>query len=213
MFCIVAGFLYPFVGTLSAFFLVRIIHGFSTGFTPTGFTAYTADTVSHEFRGRAMGWQGTFNNIGTSFGYALGALIVNYLGVNQLFIASSIFAILALVMFSMLPETKPAEAKRKFEFNIQSLFYIPAWKPALLMFLVCISLGSILTVMPDYTISLGYANKGLYLTIYITFSLIFRLFSGKISDSANRQYPKIFAKLSDISLDLYKNLVLNTFSV
>ena len=198
IFCIVAGFLYPFVGTLSAFFFVRIIHGFSTGFTPTGFTAYTADTVSHEFRGRAMGWQGTFNNIGTSFGYALGALIVQYLGVNQLFIASALFAIIALVMFSMLPETKPAEAKRKFEFNIKSLFYIPAWKPALLMFLVCISLGSILTVMPDYTISLGYANKGLYLTIYITFSLIFRLFSGSVSDKLGRPWSTAIGTLGQL---------------
>ncbi len=198
IFCIVAGFLYPFVGTLSAFFIVRMIHGFSTGFTPTGFTAYTADTVSHEYRGRAMGWQGTFNNIGTSFGYALGALIVNYFGVNQLFIASSIFAILALVMFSMLPETKPAEAKRKFEFNIRNLFYLPAWKPALLMYLVCISLGSILTVMPDYTLSLGYANKGMYLTIYITFSLIFRLFSGSVSDKLGRPWSTAIGTLGQL---------------
>ena len=98
----------------------------------------------------------------------------------------------------MLPETKPAEAKRKFEFNIQSLFYIPAWKPALLMFLVCISLGSILTVMPDYTISLGYANKGLYLTIYITFSLIFRLFSGRISDTLGRPWSTAIGTLGQI---------------
>ncbi len=188
VFCIIAGVFYPFVGTVSGFFLVRGIHGFSTGFTPTGFTAFTADTVKPEFRGRAMGWQGTFNNIGTSFGYGLGALIVIYFSATALFLSSAVFAIIALILFSMLPETKPEEAARKFEFKIQNLFYFKAWKPSFLMFLVCISLGSILTIMPDHTIALGYSNKGLYLTIYISFSLIFRMFSGRISDAMGRAY-------------------------
>ena len=56
------------------------------------------------------------------------------------------------------------------------------------MWLVCIPLGSMLTIMPDYTVGLGYENKGLYLTWYITFSLLFRLVSGKISDSLGRPW-------------------------
>ncbi len=209
IFCIIAGVFYPFVGTVSSFFLVRAIHGFSTGFTPTGFTAFTADTIKPDYRGRAMGWQGTFNNIGTSFGYALGALIVQYFNATTLFISSAVFAAVALILFSMLPETKPEESNRKFEFKLKNLFYIKAWKPAFLMFLVCISLGSILTVMPDYTIELGYANKGLYLTIYISFSLIFRMFSGKISDAFGRAHSTAIGTLAQIiSMAL---LILNPF--
>jgi MFS family permease len=198
IFCIIAGVFYPMVGTVTSFFVVRAIHGFSTGFTPTGFTAFTADTIKPEFRGRAMGWQGTFNNIGTSFGYGLGALIVIYINVNALFIASAIFAVIALILFSMLPETMPSEASRKFQFNLKSLFYLPAWKPSFLMFLVCISLGSILTIMPDYTLELGYSNKGLYLTIYISFSLIFRMFSGSISDAWGRAYSTAIGTFAQI---------------
>ena len=209
IFCIIAGIFYPFVGTVTSFFLVRAIHGFSTGFTPTGFTAFTSDTVKPEFRGRAMGWQGTFNNIGTSLGYGLGALLVIAFNSTVLFISSAVFAIIALILFSMLPETKPVEAARKFEFKIQNLFYLKAWKPAFLMFLVCISLGSVLTIMPDYTIELGYSNKGLYLTIYISFSLIFRMFSGRISDSWGRAYSTAIGTISQvISMAL---LILNPF--
>ena len=209
IFCIIAGIFYPFVGTVTAFFLVRAIHGFSTGFTPTGFTAFTSDTVKPEFRGRAMGWQGTFNNIGTSLGYGLGALLVIQFNSTVLFISSAVFAVIALILFSMLPETKPEEAARKFEFKIQNLFYVKAWKPAFLMFLVCISLGSVLTIMPDYTIELGFANKGLYLTIYISFSLIFRMFSGRISDAWGRAYSTAIGTLAQvISMAL---LILNPF--
>jgi MFS family permease len=77
------------------------------------------------------------------------------------------------------------------------------------MFFVCISLGSILTVMPDYTIILGYANKGLYLTIYITFSLIFRLFSGSVSDKLGRPWSTAIGTLGQfISMLL---LIFNPF--
>ncbi len=188
VFCIVAGFFYPFVSSVGGFLLVRIIHGFSTGFTPTGFTAFTSDVIPASHRGRAMGWQGVFNNAGTSLGYGLGAVIALKFGRDAMFLTSSALAVFALMLFYSLPETKPAESKRKFEFSWKNLIYIPALSPGIIMWIVCISLGTILTVMPDYTLSLGYENKGLYLSWYIGFSLLFRLVSGKISDALGRAW-------------------------
>lgn len=203
IFCIIAGCLYPFATTVSFFLLIRLVHGFSTGFTPTGFTAFTSDTIVANHRGRAMGWQGMFNNIGTSIGYALGAFIISAWGQNYLFICSAIFAIVALFLFSLLPETIPPEIKGKTKIGLDSLFYLPAWKPGLLMALVCVSLGSILTIMPDYTKSLGFSNAGLFLSIYITFSLLFRLVSGKISDALGRSWSTAIGTLSQcISMGL-----------
>ncbi len=188
IFCIIAGIFYPFVSSIGGFLWVRIIHGFSTGFTPTGFTAFTSDVIPATHRGRAMGWQGVFNNAGTSLGYGLGAVIALYYGRDMLFVSSAVLAVLALMMFYSLPETKPVESKRKFEFSWKNLIYKPALKPGIIMWIVCISLGTILTIMPDYTLSLGFKNKGLYLSWYIGFSLLFRLVSGKISDSLGRAW-------------------------
>ncbi len=189
IFCISAGIFYPLIGTLSGFLLVRVIHGFSTGFTPTGFTAYTADIVPASHRGRAMGWQGLFNNAGTSLGYGLGAIITLHYGRDFMFLSSIIFAVIALILFATLPETLPKKTERvRPSLKWKSMIFTPTLRPGFLMMLVCISLGSVLTVMPDYTMSLGYANKGMYLTWYITFSLLFRLISGKISDSLGRAY-------------------------
>ena len=188
-FCIVAGIFYPLIGTIIGFLLVRVIHGFSTGFTPTGFTAYTADIVPATHRGRAMGWQGLFNNAGTSLGYGLGAVIALHFGRDMMFLSSALFAIIALVIFYTLPETlSPEKVKVKPQLNWHRLIYVPTWRPGILMLLVCVPLGSVLTIMPDYTVSLGFSNKGLYLTWYITFSLLFRLISGKISDSLGRAW-------------------------
>lgn len=187
-FCIVAGLFYPLIGSITAFLLVRAVHGFSTGFTPTGFTTYTADIIPESHRGRAMGWLGMFNNAGSSLGYGLGAIIALHFGRNQMFWFSSLLGIAALIIFWTLPETVQSSSKRKFEFKASNLLYLPAWQSSLLMLLVCISLGSILTIMPDYTTSLGFENKGVFLTVYIAFSLLVRLLSGKISDSLGRPY-------------------------
>ena len=187
--CLISGWFYPLAGSTVTFLWVRVFHGFSTGFTPTGFTAFTADVVPESHRGRAMGWQGMFNNIGTTLGYVLGAKIAYSMGSNWLFYFSSGFAALAIVLFQMLPETKPkTDKKNSFEFKLSALFYWPAWKPSVLMGLVCISLGTLLTVMPDFTKWLGYSDKGYYLSIYIGTSLVFRLVSGKISDAMGRAW-------------------------
>ncbi len=188
LFCILAGGFYPLATTAMGFLLIRILHGFSTGLTPTGFVSYTADIVDESHRGRAMAWQGFFNNVGTSLGYAFGAVIALHLGMENLYYTSILFALLACILFLYLPETMAKNNRRTFRFDLASLFYWPAWKPSVIMFLVCISLGSILTVMPDFTVGLGYSNKGLFLSLYITSSLIFRLVSGKISDRLGRPW-------------------------
>lgn len=189
VFCLISGWFYPLVGSAITFLWIRVFHGFSTGFTPTGFTAYTADVVPESHRGRAMGWQGMFNNMGTTLGYVLGAKIAFHFGSNWLFYLSSGFAAIAIVLFQLLPETRPKkQLKNKFEFKLSSLLYWPAWKPSILMGLVCISLGTLLTVMPDFTQYLGYKDKGYYLSIYIATSLFFRLISGRISDKLGRAW-------------------------
>ncbi|MFB0908979.1 MAG: MFS transporter, partial [Spirosomataceae bacterium] len=43
--CFVCGFFYPLVTTVYPFLLLRLVHGFSTGFKPTGTAAYIADIV------------------------------------------------------------------------------------------------------------------------------------------------------------------------
>ncbi|MEY2871427.1 MAG: hypothetical protein RLZZ146_1350, partial [Bacteroidota bacterium] len=137
-------------------------------------------------------------NLGTTLGYALGALIALHWGINWMYYISAALAATAWMMFMQLPETRVAFAKRKFRFSIHQLFYWPAWKPSVIMLLVCISLGSILTVMSDFTLALGYENKGLFLSIYIGVSLLFRLLSGRVSDLLGRAWSTAIGTFSQV---------------
>jgi MFS family permease len=51
--CFVCGFFYPFALTVAGFMGLRLLHGFSTGFKPTGTAAFIADIVPMERRGEA----------------------------------------------------------------------------------------------------------------------------------------------------------------
>ncbi len=188
--CAVSSFLYPFIGAILPFFLLRIFHGFSTGFTPTGASAFVADLVPYEKRGTAMGIQGMSGNLGTSFGFGIGSLTAEWVGLNGMYWISSCMALLGVWMFGGMRETlttsKNVKLKDFLKMEKADIFLKKSWKPALLMFLVCVGFGSILTVMPDYTHALGFKNKGLFLLIYISFSLTVRILSGKLSDKYGR---------------------------
>src|ERR1700754_2889815 len=52
--CFICSFIYPVMTTVSGFLLLRLVHGFSTGFTPTGQSAYLSDIIPPDRRGEAM---------------------------------------------------------------------------------------------------------------------------------------------------------------
>lgn len=66
--CVVCGFLYPIFVTVVPFLLLRLGHGFSTGFKPTGTAAYIADIVPAHRRGEALGIYGMAVSVGAALG-------------------------------------------------------------------------------------------------------------------------------------------------
>ena len=55
------------------FLLLRFLHGMSTGFRPTGTTAFLTDTTPLNRRGEALGYLGVAGNAGMAGGPALGS--------------------------------------------------------------------------------------------------------------------------------------------
>ena len=89
--CFILGFLYPVVGTVFAFLLLRFFHGFSTGFKPTGTSAYVADIVPDNRRGEAMGMLGVFGSLGMAAGPTIGGYVANTFSTEIMFYTSSVF--------------------------------------------------------------------------------------------------------------------------
>ncbi len=187
--CFVCSLLYPLVISLTGFFLLRLVHGFSTGFTPTGIAAYIADIVPTHRRGEAMGLLGTATAIGMAGGPALGGLVANQFGLDAMFYCSSFLALVSIAILLTTRET--LKNKTKFSFAYLKVkradFFEPmVLAPCLVMVLYAFSYGAVFTLMPDFGQFVGIKNKGLLFTFLTIASLIIRLLAGKASDRYGR---------------------------
>ncbi len=188
--CFVCGFLYPVFTTVVPFLALRLAHGFSTGFKPTGTSAYVADIVPANRRGEALGVHGICMGVGSAFGPAVGSLISNSFSLNALFYFSSFLALMSIVILLNMKET--LVEKQSFTFNTlkitrKDIFEPAVFKPAFITFLVYFGFGAVLTITPDLSTHLNLSNRGIYFVIFTVFSLLVRLLAGKLSDRKGRE--------------------------
>ncbi|MCE7067995.1 MFS transporter [Dyadobacter sp. CY326] len=187
--CFVCGFLYPLFTTVMPFLLLRLVHGFSTGFKPTGTSAYVADIVPPNRRGEAMGVHGMCMGVGSAFGPAVGSMISEAFSLNALFYTSSLFAFLSIAILLNMKETlvkKERLSLDAFKITRRDIFEPDVFSPALVTFLCYFSYGAVATVTPDFSEYLGLHNRGYYFMFFTIFSILVRLFAGKISDRHGR---------------------------
>lgn len=187
--CFVCGILYPVLGTVSGFLFLRLIHGFSTGFKPTATAAYVADIIPRERWGEALGLHGLCFSIGMALGPAIGSTIKMYSSMNMLFYASSIFALMSIVILMNMKET--LKHKQRFSLRIlrisrKDIIALEVLPAAIVTFLSYMAYGVILTLIPDWSQHLGINNKGLFFVVFTITSVMIRFGAGKASDKYGR---------------------------
>lgn len=187
--CFLAGIGYLFAFTFWMVLLLRFLHGMSTGFTPTGSTAYAADLSPDHKRGFGMGIVGMANNLGMAIGPILGGYIFNQWGFDYIFIGASFLGIVALFIFRSLPET----ATNPNRFNMSSLkikltdFYEPkVYAPFIVSFAVSFAFGSFLTIAPEHSKLLNIKNLGTAFTVLTISSVLTRIYVSQLSDIYGR---------------------------
>lgn len=195
--CVVVGFLYPLLVFVSGFFVLRFVHGLSTGFTPTGNAAYVADIVPREKRGAAMGYLGFFNSLGMAAGPAVGSQVMLWLGgeYKWLFWLSSIVAFISALVILGLPETLVEKQRMRFgllKIRWEDVFEPRVVKPSIVLLLTAFSFGVVLTVVPDLAVHIGMQNKGTFFMVFTLSSLASRLTAGAVSDRIGR-IPVLYA--------------------
>ncbi|WP_299157860.1 MFS transporter [uncultured Tenacibaculum sp.] len=187
--CVICGFLYPILSTVSGFLFLRLIHGFSTGFGPTAIAAYVSDIIPKNRLGEAMGIQGLCFSSGLALGPALGSYIKLYATYDILFYSSSLFAIVSILLIFKIKETLTSTQKIKYSTfkiakeDIIAREVIPA---AIITFVTYLGFGVILTLIPDWSEYLGIKNKGTFFIVFTISSLFIRIISGKVSDKYGR---------------------------
>ena len=187
--CFICGFIYPVATTVAAFLALRFFHGLSTGFKPTGTSAYVADVVPATRRGEAMGILGLCGSLGIAAGPAIGSTIANYYSFTGMFYASSGAAILSIVILAGMKET--LEDRQRFSFSLlklspREILEPRVVAPCIALVLTTFSFGVVLTITPDLSDSLGIANRGLFFAYFTGASVAVRVFAGKASDKYGR---------------------------
>lgn len=183
------GFGYLLVWSIWSFLALRFIHGISTGFRPTGTTAYLSDIVHISRRGEAMGYLGVAGSTGMALGPVFGSLIRVHYGYDALFLASGVIGLVAYLLSLLLKETLPKPKRiRPEDFNVfkGKRVDFASWPAALILLPVAYAFGVFLTVSPDFVGSLGYTYRGSFNAIIVVSSIATRLFAGRASDRYGR---------------------------
>jgi MFS family permease len=188
--CVVISLLYPLLSSVAGFLFLRLIHGFSTGFTPTGLTAYLSDIIPAKKRGEAMGLLGTAGTVGMAAGLAVGPGIANDFGLNVMFYCSSATAIISILVLFGIKETLPQ--KQGFSTQVLKIHKRDLLEPRVLitcivMVLTTYSYGAVFTIVPDFCAHVGIRNEGLPFMFLTVASLSVRLIAGKASDRYGRR--------------------------
>lgn len=187
--CVICSALYPLLATVWGFLLLRLLHGFSTGFKPTASSAYVADIVPINRRGEAMGMAGVSMNTGAMVAPIFGSYLANEYSINTMFYMSSGMALFSVLIIIGLKETlknKQSFHPRILAIKKHEIYEKSAIAPAILVALLYLSYGTLLTITPDQSAYLGIENKGYVLGVFTIFSIISRLIAGRVSDKYGR---------------------------
>ena len=196
--------------------LLRLLHGFSTGFRPTASTAYVADIVPVGRRAEALGMIGVSMNLGASMFPPLGSYLAINFSPDYMFYVASFIALISILMLFGLKETLVNKSPFKVSLlKIKTNEIIePSVMPAAIV-AVCVYLnfGVLITISPDQSDFLGIENRGMLFTSFTIFSVISRLLAGKTADHYGRiPVIKIGSIMTAISL-LYLGVADSAFDI
>lgn len=189
------GLLYPLVASLAFFLFLRFLHGFSTGFAPTGSMAYIGDIAPSRRRGEAIGLVSMFGTVGMAISPMLGSVIAKYFSIEVMFYVSSAFGVASFLIVRPLTESLSTAKKSTLKEVVSSFtvtvddFYEPrVLRPAVLLMLASVGFGAVLTVIPDFSLYVGLDDeyKGVFFAVFTGSSMLTRVYSGKLSDKIGR---------------------------
>ena len=190
--------LYPILDVVFAFLVLRLLHGFSAGFLPTGATALVTDVLPSKGRGVAMGIWGTFISVGFGFGNFFAGMIKDIVGLQGMFWVAAFFSILAGMLIYFVKETLPEP--QPFKLSLLKVGWNDVFEPsvrpaAFVMFCSATSTGVMFVTSPDMSGYMGLDNKGWFFMFYMVSTILIRVFASSFSDKVGRRKALILGLL------------------
>ena len=136
-----------------------------------------------------MGVLGLCGSLGMAGGPAIGSTLANMYSLEVTFYASSVSAIMSVLILAGMHETLPD--RQPFHFKMLRLDWSEVieprvWAPCVVMLLTTYSFGVALTLLPDQSDALGIENRGLVFMYMTIASVAVRFFAGRASDRYGR---------------------------
>ncbi len=203
--CALVSVLYPLSQTVFFFLVLRFLHGFSAGFTPTGATALITDLLPENRRGAGMGLWGTFISLGIGAGWACSFLVVRYVGIQGLFFTACALALLSsLLLFSVQEtlETPVSFEPRHLSVRWGDVFERNVLPSAMVMFFSATCSGIVFVMSAEMSTFLHIANKGWFFMFYVCSTIVLRLFTARLSDIIGRRQTLVFG-FAILALSMY----------
>ena len=179
---VVASALYfPELG-LPVLIATRVLHGISYGITALAVSTIVTSIIPKEREGEGVGYFMLSNTLGTALGPFLGMMLVQAAGIDAVFTACLIAALVCMVGLLLF---NPPKEKRKPVTHVHpsDLVELSAIRIGIVAFIIFFGYSSILTFLSSFASERGISGAAsLFFVVYAAAMFISRLFTGKLFD-------------------------------
>lgn len=189
---IISIFSYSLVTSVAMVLAIRLLHGVGWGASTTAAGTIAADIIPKPRLGEGMGYYGLATVLAMAVAPAIGLHIIKVWNFPTLFHISAVLAILGAVLALFItfqridrtPETAKDQQK-------PALFEKKSYKPAIIIFFITLTYGSVVTFITLYAAEFNIENIGIFFTVYALTLLFSRPLFGKMSDKKGFHYAMI----------------------
>ncbi|MFC4022264.1 MFS transporter [Oceanobacillus longus] len=191
--------LYFPVNNLGLLLLIRFLHGFAFGIGTTATGTIAVGVIPEVRRGEGMGYFATSTNLAMAVGPFLGLIISQYFEDDMIFVATTIFSIIALVatLLMHVPEREKViehqNVKKGFRFS--DYFEKTTLPIAIFVAISGFVYSSILSFMTAYATEINLVDAAsFFFVMYAVFLLLSRPVTGRMFDLRGENtvmYPAI----------------------
>ncbi len=200
--CVVA---YNWTSTILVLLCIRFIHGFGWGASSTASSTIASDIIPKSRLGEGMGYFGLTSTLAMAIAPALGLGLLSRYGYNTVFNVSAGFVLISIFISLFIKYHKPEVLVER---DKSGIFEKTAILPAIVIFFVTMTYGSIVSFIALYAAQKQIENIGLFFTVYAAALLISRPYFGSLTDKKGTIYaviPGIIFVILSMSLIYFAN--------
>lgn len=182
---------YGLVPSVALLLALRLTHGIGWGAATTAAGTIATDVIPKPRLGEGMGFYGLTSVISMAIAPVIGLQIITSWGFTNLFYTSTLLAILGAIAALFIKYHRVSTPEAEKSGTKPALFEKHAYKPAVIVFFITLTYGSVVTFIALYAAQFKIENIGIFFTAYALTLLISRPFFGRMADRKGFDFAMI----------------------